>query len=614
MPRDSCKTRAIRTALFPVMPVLLLFSFQSSAESANAPIAQGFTFAAAYSSVTAQVKANWDHNGNPSDTSYQLEASSGPLPNGFYGNVSLLIEGSYGILSGLLANTTYYVRVSSPGGTYSDFSSTSTLAQKPSAVSAVLYTTSATFSIEALPASPPEETAEGYLLHVSSSADFKGVVHWSSTTLISNPTFTVIGLLPNTTYYYRIGPLNWLEMPNFSDIGFSATFTDPPQGFRLLDIRQSSATFDWNAYPALPSSASAAGYRLEASSSDFSGTGTVLSSETRSVSLSTLTVTGLDANTTWYFRMGALNLSWNPSHTSAVSSVTLAQPVFQPVQTTPYDRSIRADWINPGSWPQSVTSEGYRLEASSLPFGSGGTVYSSSTADGSLAALTVQGLRPNTEYLLRLASLNWDGTPNYIELPSVTTLFAPALESLVVAGIWQSSMSASWTPVSCDGYVLEASTVNTFSAEVFRSSTSNEDASSLTVPGLSTNTVYYLRAGPVFNGTTIYAFTSPTDRSTLAPPLADLQIAEVFETSATLNWRALPASPQEETAEGYRLATSTSPVFAGAIISSDTGGVGLSTLTLTALIPNTSYYFRAGGLNWNDTPGYSVQLVTVTAA
>ena len=51
----------------------------------------------------------------------------------------------------------------------------------------------------------------------------------------------------------------------------------------------------------------------------------------------------------------------------------------------------------------------------------------------------------------------------------------------------------------------------------------------------------------------------------------------------------------------------------GNVISSRTYAVSLSTLTLASLIPQTTYYFRVGGLNWNNVPNFSAFLSTPTA-
>ena len=86
--------------------------------------------------------------------------------------------------------------------------------------------------------------------------------------------------------------------------------------------------------------------------------------------------------------------------------------------------------------------------------------------------------------------------------------------------------------------------------------------------------------------------------TTLAKPVADIQIYQVNVASITLNWAEFPASPREDSAAGYRLEASTMSDFSsGDIKSSQTLNVALSTLTVTDLLINATYYFRVSSLN-----------------
>ena len=62
-----------------------------------------------------------------------------------------------------------------------------------------------------------------------------------------------------------------------------------------------------------------------------------------------------------------------------------------------------------------------------------------------------------------------------------------------------------------------------------------------------------------------------------------------------MNWLELGS------AEGYRLEAATDAGFTNVVGSSVTADVNLSTLTIVSgLGANSTYYFRVGGLNWNN--------------
>ncbi|MBI5244337.1 MAG: PQQ-binding-like beta-propeller repeat protein, partial [Elusimicrobia bacterium] len=200
-------------------------------------------------------------------------------------------------------------------------------------------------------------------------------------------------------------------------------------------VSQSSATVAWAARLASPLSESAEGYRLEASSTAFAVGTLVVSSETPNVLLSTLTISGILPNTTYYFRVASINWASSLSpYTSLGSTSSLAVPP----QALPgpflevFKSSVTAAWqALPASPPDasSKTAEGYILEASSTNFGAllpGGVVSSSGTNQVLQSTLTVisPALQDNTTYYFRVGSLNWNGSPNYLLLGSTRTRIA----------------------------------------------------------------------------------------------------------------------------------------------------------------------------------------------
>src|SRR5207253_7637726 len=62
-------------------------------------------------------------------------------------------------------------------------------------------------------------TSQGYELDASTAANFTGTIYSSTTFLAANSTLTVSGLAAFTTYYLRVGDLNWNNATNYTSIG-----------------------------------------------------------------------------------------------------------------------------------------------------------------------------------------------------------------------------------------------------------------------------------------------------------------------------------------------------------------------------------------------------------
>ncbi|MBI4057015.1 MAG: gliding motility-associated C-terminal domain-containing protein [Elusimicrobia bacterium] len=545
---------------------------------------------------------------------YLLEASTASNFTGTISSFSTTNVATNNLtVQGLFPNTTYYFRVASLNwntmpSNYAFTGSSYTLANP---VLNAQVSSVAQFAITAnwnpLPSSPPDassKTAEGYLLETSSTSDFSTLISFSSTTDITLSTLTLNNLISDKIYYLRVASLNWSNKPNYITIGSTRTlpsFAPPPINPVISAMYLSSAAVSWG-------TVASQGYVVESSTGSlpnaFTGN---KSSVTVDGNLATLTVVSLDPNTPYYFRVGSL-FSGNTTYadTVPVSSSTLSNPVLNAQIFEVFQTSVTANWNPLPTTPSSSTAEGYRLEASTAS-NFIGTILSSSTLDIGLSTLTVSGLSANTTYFFRVGSLNWNNTANYITIGSTKTLIGPPPTNPVISVMHISSAAITWGTVASQGYVVESSTrshPNAFTGNK-SSVTIDGNLAALTTISLNPNTTYFFRVGALWNGATSYADTLPISSSTLSNPVLNAQIFGMFLTSATVNWNPLPTTPQDQTAEGYRLEASTASSFIGTIFSSSTLDIGLSTLTVSGLSANTTYYFRVGSLNWNNVAHFT---------
>jgi hypothetical protein len=578
-------------------------------------------FFTAESSYTATISAGWSPNGNPEWTRYEVSSADNPAFTGEAVSPMTNPQGAPKLIGGLSANTTYYLRVRTRGingtaGSYTPQISTATLAVKLEGLDEGVFETSATISWLPVNAAAMPLDSEGYRLHVSTNANdliTPATVYWQ-TGDHNAESADLSPLARNTEYSYRIGTLNWAGNSNLREIRSFTTLALQPQSPAVLSVSSFSASVGWTAL----APGAAAGYQLEASSTDFNGTGAVLYTAGYDLAQSTLTVTGLDANTTYYFRAASLNLDYDPNYSLELSSITLTVPPTPNLPTiVPYMYDITVQLSPLPGTLQRNSCEGYLLEASSTAFNGKGVVYSSATADPFQVSLDIPGLTPNVTYSLRLATLNWTRTPNYSQLTPTVTVLPPAPAGPRLTGVWQSSATITFNATAGgQSYMIEASTYSSFSYIHRSSATTNVSVGTLTVTGLDENTVYYFRAGASYSGVAVYNYTTPPEQQTLplTLALATPQFTGVFYSSATMAWTPLAGSPPKATADSYRLEASTSPDFALVQFSSASLGTTAAWLTLSGLSPNTSYYFRAAAVNLEGNASYAVAPATATLA
>src|SRR4029077_12878153 len=104
-----------------------------------------------------------------------------------------------------------------------------------------------------------------------------------------------------------------------------------------------------------------------------------------------------------------------------------------------------------------------------------------------------------------------------------------------------------------------------------------------------------------YNGATTYS--SALSTSTLTNYLSPTT-QSVSSFTVTAGWPAFAINSGTNTAQGYRFEAYTDPGYTAFAGSSVTTSVALSTLTINGLTPYTTYYLRAGAINWNSVVNY----------
>jgi len=426
-------------------------------------------------------------------------------------------------------------------------------------------------------------TATGYDVEASTSAGFTPPLISTSANNFAVSTLTLSGLSQNTTYFVEAGGI-FGGTTNYENTSPAAivTLADPLMNAGILQVNSSSIAVSWTAMGSGSGPNTAEGYELDVSSTNFNGTGGIFTSSNTTPAASTLTVTGLVPNTTYFIRAGALNWGGVPNFVAIGSVTTMAGggggPPINPVQLgMPGISSVTLTWANPGG------TNGYVVNASTLSNFTG-TIYTSTTSNPAQTSLAIQGLTPNTSYFVQVGAL-YGGTTSYSAQITNTSTLANALLNPLISQVNSSSITVDWTAFAvgsgtntCEGYFLYASTSANFSTTILMSTNSTPAASTLTLTGLTSGTTYYLEAGAVNwmnvpNFVAIGSATTPGGGGGLPAPTGLHNIAITFN-SINWSWNLVGS------ATGYNIYSASSPTtLLGTIGTPPWIEMGLSTNT-----------------------------------
>jgi hypothetical protein len=265
----------------------------------------------------------------------------------------------------------------------------------------------------------------------------------------------------------------------------------------------------------------------------------------------------------------------------------------------------------------SVNFSGLTPGATAIHFLGGSfvsTITAASFSDAALGAnVSGAALDPLTARITmrgaagQLMGPGFENDPN--SLVDWPDLLPPSAVSLYWVGL--SSAALNYGAVAgAAGYTVQASTRADFQSGTAVSSTVFGTQGTLAVTPLMPNSTYYLRAGALWGGSTVYAQTV-LSTSTLANLVTGTTVYQIHLTSMVVNWVPLSLAPPDassKTAEGYVLQASSEPTFSPMWASSATANVALSTLTIDTLRGGVTYYFRVGSYNHNGVPNFASAL------
>jgi fibronectin type 3 domain-containing protein len=400
----------------------------------------------------------------------------------------------------------------------------------------------------------------------------------ANTTSYTDATVTI-----GNTYYYRISSVkNNVESEKsavvvsaLAEIGSLAS----PEGLTVTGQTENSITLSWQAV------SDATSYKVYKGSSSDAVNEYV--AETASISY---TVTGLAANTSYYFAVSAAHESGESLPSAAVQGKTsLASPQGLSV-TGQTGNSISLSW-------QAVSgATSYKVYK-----GSSSDSISDYVAETALASYTVTDLESNTSYYFTVSAVY----ESEESLPSATVQGKTSLASpqgLSITGQTENSITLSWQAVSgATSYkVYKGSSSDTVNEYVVETSLASH-----TVTGLTAGTSYYFSVSAIHESGESLPSVAVQEKT--SEMIAPVPVVIAGDLSLTVNWDSVPL------ADSYNVYCSTAPILPGTPY--QTGVTGTSA-TITGLSNDTTYYVwveavKSGGTKTSEAVPGIPQLPTV---
>ncbi|UWG96939.1 cell wall-binding repeat-containing protein [Dehalobacter sp. DCM] len=300
---------------------------------------------------------------------------------------------------------------------------------------------------------------------------------------------------------------------------------------------------------------------------------------------------GLSANTTYYYRVKAVNSTGASIYSSTASAKTTITVPNAPtnLKAVPVSSSQITLFWSPSSNTTSYLI--YRATSSTGSY----TLVASET----LTTYTNSSLSANTPYYYKIQAVNSAGYSSYSTVASATTLAAtpsaPSNLTATASSTVSTQIGLSWSAVSgATSYsVYRATSINgTYNLVTTTTATAYTDT------GLTANTTYYYKLKATNSaGSSGYSNTASATTIASTKPNAptDLTASAISTTQIQLDWTA---STGAATYTVYR-----SDSLNGTYTAITT--VAATTYTNTGLTPTTKYYYKLIATNTAGSSGYS---------
>ncbi|HWR17320.1 MAG TPA: fibronectin type III domain-containing protein [Terriglobales bacterium] len=437
----------------------------------------------------------------------------------------------------------------------------------------------------------------------TSSVDYGLTQNYGSSTAISSagttPSFTISGLVPSSTYHFRVRSKdsNGVEVVS-SDSTFitASSYGTAPQfavtGVRAENLSTNGATIVWTTTAPASSQVEYGKTTSYGSTTPVDGT---------QVTNHSVNVTGLESGATYHYRVH----SANPGGPDVIS----ADATFSTLSTgknTLVISKVAVTGVTESS--VMITWETNAAATSKVEYGTTMAYGSSSNTDSNLVnqhSVTLTGLVPGTLYHARVNSADTTGFSAVSgDFTFTTTTPLLALTDFTVSSVGTTSAVLTWVTNAPASSIVEYGTSPSFGSTVTDALTVTNHTVTLT--DLAPGTQYFVRAKSQDPNGTIATSGALTFTTVSSGALAiySVSVNAVTSTSVAIAWST--TTPANSLVEyGTTAAYGSSTVLDPALVTNHLQ-------TLSNLAPNTTYHFRITSVDSSSAVAQSPDLTFTT--
>jgi len=543
---------------------------------------------------TATITWATDENSS-SFVEYGLNTSYGSI----YGQDDSVTSHSVNIPKTLSPSTTYHFRVRSIDGAGNESFSgdyTFTTAASPNDVTAPVIsnvqigepqTTGITITWTT------DEDADSYIGYSQATTTYS--LEQGSPTMTTSHSVTLVGLTPNTTYYFQVkskDPSGNQQIDNNSGQGYqfttSASSSDPPviSAIQITDVGSNTATITWTTSK---SSDSFVEYGLDTSYGDSQG-------QYDSATSHSVTLNGLLSEATYHFRVRSTDSDGNEAVSQDYTFTTeqaadITPPVISSVQATNITlSSATITWTTNESTDNIVE---YGTATTSL------TSVAGSNADSTTShSVSLSNLSSGTTYYYQVRSRDASGnitmdnnSGSYYSFTTVEDTTAPTISNVASPVVDRNSATITWDTDEDATSQVEYSVNSDLSNSISTTETTDlRQEHSVIISGLTSNTKYYYRAkskdgsNNLATSSIAYFTTAAASEDSTAPIISSVATSSITMTGAIITWTTDEASNS--------IVDYGTSVSLGSLAGALGDAVTSHSVSLSGLSQNTTYYFQ----------------------
>ena len=569
------------------------FSTNASSADVTAPVISSVaTSSVAYNTATV----TWTTNENSSSfVEFGLNTSYGRI----YGQDELLTSHSVNLPKDLSSGTTYHFRARSIDGAgnegFSGDYSFITSGDPSDSTAPVISNisigepgkTSITMTWDT------DEVADSYIGYSQATTTYS--LEQGSPTMVASHSINLVGLTPNTTYYFQIkskDPSGNQQIDNNSGQGYQFTtltsVSNPPviSNIQIVDVGSDLATITWNTDK---SSNSFVEYGLDTAYGWSQG-------QYDSVTSHSVTIKGLLSEAIYHFRVRSTDADSNEAVSQDYTLTTEeAVDITSPVVTSVGSSNITLTSADIG-WTTNENADNivsYGTSTSALSFVAG------SNNDSTTAhSVSLSNLSPGNTYYYQVQSRDSAGnitidndSDSYYSFVTTADTTAPVISAVSAPVIDRNSATVIWTSdedsTSQAEYSLNSDlSISSETTEV----TDLQKSHSVIISSLTSDTLYYFRVKSKDSSdnlatSSISSFTTAgASEDSTAPIISAVATSSPSMTGIIVTWTT---DEDSNSIVDYGITTSLGSL-AGQLDDSTTA----HSVTLSGLSGNTSYYFQ----------------------